>query len=128
MNADNIMPFIIALVVIVVIVTVVVLDNKKKSSIENMTFGYINDSLSNTNEVSYDGRELVKAQYFTRTPDSNEFAKKQRDVYQGIQSLNNNNISNGKLDFDGRECKPSCCGGNYPSTQSCTHGCVCYVE
>jgi hypothetical protein len=125
---------------------------KKNMDIENYTsynlpYGTLNAYLSDGNPLSYDGKIISGSHddVSSFTPQKKlENDQFQRDVYQGHQlpiaadyrltqrtdmtaPYQTTGSPPQKIPsyFDGKTCKPECCVGKLPNSESCSHGCLC---
>jgi hypothetical protein len=98
-------------------------------------YGMLNDSIANGNPISWEGK--TANQLATRTIGTVGSLDKYQKINNKVITYQGHGVplkneeykttpeGKSKFAFDGRECRPECCYGSYPSGYSCDRGCIC---
>jgi hypothetical protein len=129
-------PIVVILIILFVIVFLVYVTSSREGFEDyNLDYGMLNDSIANGNPISWEGK--TSSQLASRTIGTvgslDKYQKLNNNVitYQGYGvPLKNEEYmtrpeGKSKFAFEGRECRPECCYGPYPSGYSCDRGCIC---
>jgi len=101
----------------------------------HLDYGMLNDSIANGNPISWEGK--TSSQLATRTIGTVGSLNKYQKINDNVITYQGHGIplkseeymtkpeGKSKFAFEGRECRPECCYGPYPSGYSCDRGCIC---